>query len=59
LRESQDVSLPTALYEQAVQEACTQLGEQAFVSAWAQGRAMPLEQVIDDALKRGDEAGKQ
>jgi predicted ATPase len=59
LRESQDISIPAAVYEQAVQAVRTQLGEQAFDSAWAEGRTMPLEQVIDDVLMRGDEAGKQ
>ncbi len=59
LREAGDVSLPAALYEPAVQAARTQLGEQAFAAAWAEGRTMPLEQVIDDVLKRGDETGKQ
>jgi predicted ATPase/class 3 adenylate cyclase len=36
-----------------------QLGEQAFAAAWQEGRSMKLEQVINDVLKRGDEAGKQ
>ncbi len=59
LRKAHDVSLPAALYEQAVHAARTQLGEQAFAAAWAEGRTMTLEQVIDDVLKRGDEVGKQ
>ena len=59
LRETQDASLPAALFEPAVQTARTQLGEQAFATAWVQGRAVPLEQVIDDVFKRGNEAGKQ
>jgi ATP/maltotriose-dependent transcriptional regulator MalT len=46
LRESQDISIPAAVYEQAVQAARTQLGEQAFAIAWAEGRTMSLEQVL-------------
>jgi len=43
--------------EQAVAAARKHLGEQAFDAAWQEGREMKLEQVIDDALKGGDEAG--
>ena len=46
-------------YEQTVAAARAQLGEEAFAAAWQEGRTMKLEQVIDDVLKRGDEAGKQ
>ena len=46
-------------YEQAVAGTRKELGEEAFAAAWAQGRARPVEQVIDDLLKRGDETGKQ
>jgi predicted ATPase/DNA-binding CsgD family transcriptional regulator/DNA-binding XRE family transcriptional regulator len=35
-----------ASYEQAVASVRTQLGEQAFAKAWAEGRTMTLEQVI-------------
>jgi predicted ATPase len=59
LREDREVSIPAAVYEQAVQVARTQLGEQAFAAAWQEGQTMKLEQVIDDALKLRDEAGKQ
>jgi predicted ATPase/class 3 adenylate cyclase len=38
-------------YERAVAAAQAQLGEEAFATAWAEGRTMPLEQVIDEALK--------
>jgi predicted ATPase/DNA-binding CsgD family transcriptional regulator len=38
-------------YEQAVAAARRELGEEAFASAWAAGRATPLEQVIEEALK--------
>jgi hypothetical protein len=31
--------------------ARAQLGEHAFASAWAEGRTMPVEQVIADALE--------
>ncbi len=46
-------------YEQAVAAARAQLGEDTFAAVWQEGRTMKLEQVIDDALKRGVEAGKQ
>ena len=49
LREAIGAPLPfdeRADYEQAVAAARTALGEEAFARAWAQGRAMPLEQVI-------------
>ena len=38
-------------YDQAVYVVRAKLGEQAFAKAWAQGRAMPLEQVITYALE--------
>jgi predicted ATPase/class 3 adenylate cyclase len=38
-------------YERAVVTARAQLDEEAFASAWAGGRTMPLEQVINEALK--------
>ena len=60
LRKAIDVPrLPAdrADYEQAVASARAQLGEEAFAAAWQEGWTMKLEQVIDDALKRGDESG--
>jgi predicted ATPase len=42
-------------YEQAVAATRRALGEEAFASAWEQGRTQPLEQVIEEALKMGDE----
>ena len=39
-------------YEQAVATTRDQLGEEAFASAWAEGRAMPAEQ----ALTKGERA---
>jgi predicted ATPase len=39
-----------ATYERAVAAARSQLGEEAFAVAWAEGRALPLEQVIAEAL---------
>ncbi len=42
-----------APYEQAVASARAHLGEEAFAAAWQEGRTMPLEQVIDEALKMG------
>ena len=41
-------------YEQALVAARTALGEEAFATAWAQGRAMPLEQAIAYALGTKD-----
>ncbi len=49
LQEGNDISLPAALYVQAVQTARTQLGEQAFDAAWAEGRTMTLEQVLTES----------
>jgi ATP/maltotriose-dependent transcriptional regulator MalT len=47
----QEIAVPLhpvdrARYEQAVATARAQLGEKAFAAAWAQGRTMPLEQVL-------------
>ncbi len=44
-------------YEQAVAAARAQIGEDAFAAAWQEGWTMKLEQVIDDALRRGGESG--
>jgi predicted ATPase/class 3 adenylate cyclase/tetratricopeptide (TPR) repeat protein len=55
LREAIDVPrLPVdrADYEQAIGAARTQLGEEAFTSAWQEGWMMKLEQVIDEATHR-------
>jgi tetratricopeptide (TPR) repeat protein len=38
-------------YEQAVAAVRRELGAEVFAAAWAQGRAIPPEQVIDEALK--------
>ena len=45
------------VYERDMATIRAQLGEEAFAAAWAQGRTMPLEQAIDEALKMGDEVG--
>ncbi len=45
-------------YEQAVAAARTELGEEAFAAAWAEGRTAPVEQVINDVLKMNGEARK-
>jgi len=39
--------------------ARAQLGEDAFASAWAAGRALPLEQVITYALDESNAPAKQ
>jgi predicted ATPase/class 3 adenylate cyclase len=62
LREASAQPLPPvdrASYELAVASDRAQLGDEVFAAAWQEGRAMPLEQVIDDVLKGKDEAGKQ
>jgi DNA-binding NarL/FixJ family response regulator len=54
LREAIGAPLPfdeCSDYEQAVAAARTALGEEAFARAWAQGRAMSLEQVIAQAVE--------
>jgi predicted ATPase/DNA-binding CsgD family transcriptional regulator len=40
-----------ALYEKAVEASRSRLGEEAFEAAWAQGRAMALEQAVEYALE--------
>ncbi len=62
LREGTAIALPPVdrpFHEQAVATARAQLGEPIFAAAWQEGRTMKLEQVIDDVLKMGDEAGKK
>ena len=39
-------------YERAVAAARTELGEEAFAKAWAEGGTLPLEEVLDEVLKR-------
>jgi non-specific serine/threonine protein kinase len=39
-----------AQYERTVAEGRAVLGEAAFAAAWAAGRAMSLEQAVEDAL---------
>jgi predicted ATPase len=43
-----------AIYERTVATIRCQLGEAAFTAAWTAGRAMSLEQIIDEALEGGD-----
>jgi predicted ATPase/DNA-binding CsgD family transcriptional regulator len=50
LRETIGSSLPPTFrlsYERTMAAARTQLGEEAFAAAWAEGRTMPLEQLIE------------
>jgi ATP/maltotriose-dependent transcriptional regulator MalT len=50
LRQDLGVPIPPverATYEQAVATASSQLGVRAFAAAWAKGRAMTLEQVLE------------
>jgi len=53
LRESAEVPLPPihrAAYERDVALVRAALDEDAFAAAWAEGRALPLEQAIAEAL---------
>jgi tetratricopeptide (TPR) repeat protein len=55
LREAVGIPLPPAYraaHERDVAAARAQLDEAAFAAAWAAGRALPLEQAIDEALDR-------
>ncbi len=40
-----------ATYERVVEEARRQTNEEAFAAAWAEGYALPLEQLLDELLK--------
>jgi tetratricopeptide (TPR) repeat protein len=54
LREAIGAPMPPVYrsdHERAVAAARAQLGERAFSQAWARGRTMPLEQVINEVLK--------
>jgi DNA-binding CsgD family transcriptional regulator len=44
-----------ALYERAVDALRSRLGEEAFGVAWAEGKAMPLEQAVEYALSAEEE----
>ena len=62
LRDGMGTPIPPAYradYERSVATVHTLLGEQAFAAAWAEGRATPLEQTVNDALKMVGEADKQ
>ena len=50
--------LDRAEYERDVADIRAHLGEEAFTTALAEGRTTPVEQVISNALKMGDEADK-
>jgi hypothetical protein len=43
----------------AVTAARRELGEETFAVAWQEGRATPLAQIIEEALKMGDETSKE
>jgi DNA-binding NarL/FixJ family response regulator len=58
VREARNISLPPlrrAEYDRTVEGIRASLDDAAFVKAWAQGRAMPLEQAIEEALETKDE----
>ena len=48
--------LPRADYNQAVESIHAHLDEATFAAAWEKGRAMPLEQAIEEALGAKDES---
>jgi DNA-binding CsgD family transcriptional regulator/tetratricopeptide (TPR) repeat protein len=58
VREARKISLPPlrrAEYDRTVEGIRASLDDAAFVEAWAKGRAMPLEQAIEEALETKDE----
>jgi len=58
VREALNISLPPlhrAEYDRTVEGIRVQLDEAVFAAAWAQGRSMPLEQAIEEALETNDE----
>jgi len=58
VREARNISLPPlrrAEYDRTVEGIRAQLDEAVFAAAWAKGRAMPLEQAIEEALETKDE----
>ncbi len=58
LREASNISLPPLRrieFDRTVEGIRAQLNEATFVAAWAQGRAMPLEQAIEEALETKEE----
>ncbi len=62
LREAMGAPIPPvyrAAYERTVEGIRAQLDEATFSEAWKEGRVMPLEQVIDDALKMRKQTDKQ
>jgi predicted ATPase/class 3 adenylate cyclase len=57
LRESTGNPMTPALqvrHQRAVATLATELGEVVFAAAWEAGRALPLEQAIEEALDTGD-----
>ncbi len=46
------VKVDPSLYQRTKSSARSQLGEEAFEAAWAEGRAMTLEQAVEYALGR-------
>ena len=43
-------------HEKCISEASTELGEKVFAAVWAEGRAMSVEEAIDYALNKVDDA---
>jgi hypothetical protein len=52
---SQVVAIPLAeaVLQEGVEQARRALGEAAFAAAWAEGRALSLEEAIEEALRVG------
>ncbi len=58
VREARNIELAALRrteYDRTVEGIRASLDDAAFVEAWAQGRAMPLEQAIEEALETKDE----
>jgi ATP/maltotriose-dependent transcriptional regulator MalT len=58
VREAHNIELPALRrteYDRTVESIRAHLDDAAFVEAWARGRAMPLEQAIEEALETRDE----
>ncbi|MCI0551915.1 MAG: tetratricopeptide repeat protein [Anaerolineae bacterium] len=57
-REAINEALPLTYqrdYAASIAQACTQLGEKAYASAWSEGRAMSPEQAIEFALEESND----
>ena len=51
LREARDVSIPAAMYEQAVREVRKHLGELAFSQAWKEGQGLSPQEALSMSMQ--------